>query len=126
MQAVVRADGKVGGISERVAGALAYTMLAAIIFLLVAPYSSNRFVRFHSFQGIGFWLGFVVLMAGLRIVGVLLFFLPTLGHLLVFLLSMIAILGCVILWLVLVVKALQGEMLQLPLIGAYAESQAAK
>jgi uncharacterized membrane protein len=126
MQAVARADGKVGGISERLAGALAYTMLAAIIFLLVAPYSSNRFVRFHSFQGIAFWLGFIVLMAGLRIAGVMLFFLPALGHLLVFLLSMVAILGFVILWLVLVVKALQGEMLQLPLIGAYAESQATK
>jgi uncharacterized membrane protein len=35
-------------------------------------------------------------------------------------------LGFVIMWGVLVVKALQGEMFELPLVGEYAERQAAK
>jgi hypothetical protein len=34
-----------------VAGMLAYfTIIPAIIFLLIEPYNRNRFVRFHSFQ----------------------------------------------------------------------------
>lgn len=121
-----RADGRVGGISERLAGALAYTLIAAIVFLLVDPYKKNAFVRFHSFQSIGFWLGFIMLIAGLRIAGVLLFFLPLVGHLLIFLLSMVVVLGFVILWVVLLVKALQGEIFLLPLVGEYSESQARK
>jgi uncharacterized membrane protein len=125
-QSIERADGKVGGLSERVAGALAYTLLAAIVFLFIQPYNTNRFVRFHSFQCIGFWLAFIVLIAALRIAGVLLFFVPMLGHLMVFLLSMIGMLGFVIMWGVLIVKALQGEMFELPLVGEYAEQQAAK
>jgi uncharacterized membrane protein len=39
------------------------------------------------------------------------------------LLSMVAILGFFVIWVVLIVKALQGEMLKLPLIGDYAEQQ---
>ena len=36
---------------ENVAGMLAYfTIIPAIIFLLIEPYNRNRFVRFHSFQ----------------------------------------------------------------------------
>lgn len=126
IRAVERADGKVGALSERMAGALAYTLIAAVIFLLVAPYNKNRFVRFHSFQCIGFWLAWIVLMAGLRVAGVLLYFVPLLGHLLVFLLTLVVGLGFLVLWMVLIIKALQGEMLRLPLIGSYAELQAAK
>ena len=37
--------------AENVAGMLAYfTIIPAIIFLLIEPYNRNRFVRFHSFQ----------------------------------------------------------------------------
>lgn len=121
-----RANGKVGGISERFAGALAYTLLAAIAFLLLEPYKKNAFVRFHSYQSIGFCLELIVLTAGLRIIGVFIFFLPLFGHLVIFLLSIVVVLGSAIVWLVLVVKALQGEMFKLPLVGGYAELQAAK
>ena len=123
---VERADGDVGGFSERIAGALAYTLLAALIFLLLKPYRTNPFVRFHSLQSIGFWLAFVALIATLRIAGVLLFSLPMVGHLLVFLLSIFAAIGFAILWMVLLVKALQGERFELPLLGEYAERQAGK
>ncbi len=38
-------------LEENVAGMLAYfTIIPAIIFLLIEPYNRNRFVRFHSFQ----------------------------------------------------------------------------
>jgi uncharacterized membrane protein len=125
-QPIERAQGNVGGLPRTIAGALAYcTLVPAIFFLLVDPYRKDRFVRFHSFQCLGFSLCALVAGAGLRVAGVLLFFVPLLGHLMVLLLSMVVSLGFFVLWVVLVVKALQGEMLRLPLIGDFAEQQAA-
>jgi uncharacterized membrane protein len=123
MRPVERARGTVGGLPETLAGALAYFLLPAIVFLLVEPYKGNRFVRFHSFQCIGLCLAGVVIGASLRVVGFLLFFIPLLGHLLVVLVSMVISLGFFAIWVVLVVKALQGEMFKLPLVGDFAERQ---
>jgi len=106
------------------AGALAYFLLPAIVFLFIEPYNKNRFVRFHSFQCIGLWLAGVVTGAILRVVGVVLFLIPLFGHLLIWLLSMVVSLALIMIWIVLVVKALQGEMYKLPLIGDFAERQA--
>lgn len=62
--------------------------------------------------------------AVLRIAGVLLALVPSFGPLLVLLASMLVGLGLFVIWLVLVVKALQGEMFKLPVVGSYAEKQA--
>jgi len=119
-----RARGTVGFLPENLAGALAYFLVPAIVFLLVEPYSKNRFVRFHSFQCIGVWLAAVVAAAVLRILGVVLIVIPRLGPLLVWLLSMLVILAFIMTWIVLVVKALLGEMFKLPVVGEFAEKQA--
>jgi len=119
-----RAQGMVGVLPVTLAGALAYFLLPAIVFLLIQPYKNNRFVRFHSFQCIGMCLVAVVTGAVLRIAGVVLFFIPVLGHLLVWLLSMLVSLAFVMVWIVLVVKAMQGEMFKLPVAGEFAEKQA--
>jgi uncharacterized membrane protein len=124
MLPAVRAHGMVGVMPERLAGALSYFLLPAIVFLLVEPYKSNRFVRFHSFQFIGVALIAVVIGAILRISGVVLFFIPVLGPLLVSLVSMVVSLAFLMIWIVLVIKALQGEMFKLPLAGEFAEKQA--
>ncbi|MFZ0417287.1 MAG: zinc-ribbon domain-containing protein [Candidatus Sulfotelmatobacter sp.] len=127
IQPVERVQGNVGGLPQTVAGALAYcTIVPAIVFLLVEPYSKNRFVRFHSFQCIGLWLAALVFGAALRVAGVLLFFVPLLGHLVVLLLSMVVSLGFFVIWVVMIVKALQGEMLKLPVIGDFAQQQIAE
>ena len=63
--------------------------------------------------------------AALRVVGFVLFFVPVVGQLLVLLVSMVVGLGFFVIWLVLVVKALQGERFKLPLVGDFAEQQAA-
>jgi uncharacterized membrane protein len=119
-----RAQGTAGALPETVAGAIAYFLLPAIVFLLVEPYSKNRFVRFHSFQCLGVCLAAVVVGALLRVVGFLLFFIPVVGHMLVWLVSMVVGLAFFTVWAVLVVKALQGEMFKLPLVGEFAERQA--
>jgi uncharacterized membrane protein len=123
MLPVTRAQGMVGVLPATLAGALAYFVLPAILFLLVEPYKSNRFVRFHSFQCIGMCLAAVVTGAVLRLAGFALFFIPVLGHLLVWLVSMVVSLAFFMIWIVLIVKALQGEMFKLPLVGDFAEQQ---
>jgi uncharacterized membrane protein len=126
MQPIELVQGNVGVLPRTIAGALAYcTFIPAIVFLLVEPYNRDRFVRFHSFQCIGFWLAAVVIGAVLRAAAFLLLFVPLLGYLVVLLLSMATSLGLFVIWVVLIVKALQGEMFQLPLVGEFAARQAA-
>src|SRR4051794_33649482 len=51
------------GLSENVGGALCYVLglVTGIIFLVLAPYNQNRYVRFHAFQSIFFHVGLIVL-----------------------------------------------------------------
>jgi uncharacterized membrane protein len=124
MLPVERVQGKVGALPQTVAGALAYcTIIPAILFLLIEPYNRNRFVRFHSFQCIGLWLAALVMGAGLRVAGFLLFFVPVLGHLISWLAYMVVSLGFFVIWVVLIVKALQGEMFKLPWVGDFAQQK---
>ncbi len=124
MRPVERATGTVGALPENIAGALAYFLIPAVVFLLVEPYSRNRFVRFHSFQCIAVYAAAAIVGAVLRILAFTVFFIPLLGPLVVGLVSMIVGLGWFVLWVVLVVKALQGEMFKLPVAGDFAERQA--
>jgi len=127
MQTEARAQGKVGVLSEPMAGALAYfTFIPAIIFLLLEPYKHNRFVRFHSFQCLLLWGAAILLAIALKLAALLLFIIPVLGPLLVVLVSAVVGIGALVLWLVLVVKAFLGETFQLPLLGAFAVQQAAQ
>lgn len=109
-----------GGISDNMAGALAYvTIIPAILFLVIAPYNTNRFVRFHSFQSIFFHVVWFALWIVLGIFG----HLPILGWASLLLWPLIGLAGFV-LWLILVFKAYQGQKWQLPMIGELAEKQA--
>jgi uncharacterized membrane protein len=125
MRTPERAHGKVGVFSESIAGALAYfTFVPALVFLLLDPYKKDRFVRFHSFQCIFAWTAAFVIVALLKLLAIILFIIPFLGHLLAYLISMVVGFGFVVMGGVLVVKALQGEMFKLPVIGDLAEKQA--
>ena len=105
------------GMSDNVAGMLAYfTMIPAIIFLVMEPYNRNRFIRFHSFQSLFFAVAWTVLWIGLNIF----LHIPFLG----FLIWPLVWLAGFIIWVVLVLKANQGKMYKLPVIGDMAEKQA--
>ncbi len=120
-----RAPGNVGALPETIAGALAYcTIIPAIVFLVLDPYNKNRFVRFHSIQCLLIWLAGAVIGAVLKFVSQALLIIPFLGHLLALLISGLVGLAAVVIWVVLVVKALQGEMFKLPVLGDFAEKQA--
>jgi len=119
------APASTGGMADNVAGMLAYvTIIPAIIFLVMEPYNKNRFVRFHSFQNIFLHVAAIVLWIALFMVSAVLAFIPILGHLVAFLLWMVLSLGLFIVWIVLLLKANQGQMFKLPVIGDMAEKQA--
>jgi len=109
-----------GGLTDNVAGALAYvTIIPAIVFLVVEPFNKKRFIRFHAFQCLFFAVAWTVLWIGLSIIA----HLPFLGWATVLIWPLISLVGFVI-WLVLVLKAYQGQMFKLPVIGDMAEQQA--
>ena len=105
------------GLADNVAGALAYlTIIPAILFLVLEPFNKKRFVRFHAFQSIFFFVAWIVIDIGLTFIG----HIPFLGLLLWPLVG----LALFVVWLVLVLKAYQGQMFKLPVIGDMAEKQA--
>ena len=119
-----RAQGRVGFLPENFAGAIAYfTFIPAVIFLLRKPYNANRFVRFHSVQCLLLWAAGAFTALALKVADLLLFLIPMVGPLFVVVVSVVGGLAAVAVWLVLVVKAAQGEMFKLPVLGNFAEQQ---
>src|SRR5438132_2604563 len=95
-----------GGLTDNVAGMLAYvTIIPAIIFLVLAPYNQNRFIRFHAFQSIFFAIAWTVLWIALGMFG----HIPVLGWLSILIWPLIG-LGGLIVWIILLMKAYQGQM----------------
>jgi uncharacterized membrane protein len=116
-----KVKGKVSIFPENIAAALGYfTFVPAIVFLLRTPFNRNRFVRFHSIQCLLLWAVALAAVAVLRLAGLVLFYIP-LGPLLAVLIDALATLAACLIWIVLVVKALQGEMFKLPVLGGFAE-----
>jgi uncharacterized membrane protein len=110
------------GLTDNLAGALAYvTIIPAIIFLVLEPFNKKRFIRFHAFQCIFFAAAWTVLWIILAFIG----HIPFLGWATVFVWPLVSLAGFVI-WLILVLKAYQGQMFKLPVIGDIAEQQAGR
>ena len=109
-----------GGLTDNVAGMLAYvTVIPAIIFLVIEPDNKSRFIRFHSFQSIFFAVAWTALWIVLNIVA----HIPLLGWLTILMWPLVGLAGFVI-WIILLLKANQGQMFKLPVIGDLAEKQA--
>ena len=108
------------GLTDNVAGMLAYiTIIPAIIFLVLEPYNRNRFIRFHSFQSIFFCVAVIAISIGLSIFS----FIPFIG-LILLPVHLLYGLGVFAVWIILLLKANQGQMFKLPVIGDMAEKQA--
>lgn len=109
-----------GGMTDNVAGMLAYfTFIPAIIFLVMEPYNKSRFIRFHAFQSLFFTGAWIVLWIALGIFA----HIPFLGWLSILIWPLIGI-GGFIVWIIMVLKANQNQMWKLPFIGDMAEKQA--
>ncbi len=98
------------GIKANIGALLAYLLffISGVVFILIEK--KNKFVRFHAMQSI-------IVFAGLFVIQVVLSVIPVLGPVVSALISLAAI----VLWVVLMVKAYQGEMFKLPVAGDFAE-----
>lgn len=101
------------GLSKNTAGALSYVLgpITGIIFLIL---EKDSFVRFHAMQSIVTFVGLFVLQ---WILGFTIILLP--------LVPLVGIAGFV-LWLVLIYKAWQGKMWEVPFAGKVAKQFLAK
>lgn len=101
------------GMQANLAALLSYLfgIITGIIFFLIEK--ENKFVRFHAMQSI---LTFGFLFA----IGIVLGFLPVIGWIALPVLWI----GEVVLWVILMVKAYQGEKFKLPIVGDMAEKNA--
>jgi uncharacterized membrane protein len=99
------------GLEENVAGFLCYLFgfITGIIFLVIEKKSS--FVKFHAMQS-------TITFLSLFIISLILGWIPIIGLLVypIWLLSLI-------LWLILMIKALQGKRYSLPIVGKMMEGK---
>ena len=103
-----------GGLTDNSAAGLAYvTIIPAIIFLVVAPYNHKPFVRFHAWQSI-------FLFCTSLAIHIILLFIPFVGWALSLPFSLLVI----VVWVICLIKAFNGQKFVLPLIGKFAEQQA--
>ena len=115
------------GLTPNVAGALAYLVgaITGILFLVIDPFKTDRFVRFHAFQSIFFNLAWIAFWIVWMIVGLVL---GAVSHGLFFIIqlpiNLLVTVGGFCVWIYLMYTAYQGKTFQLPIIGALAASQA--
>ena len=98
------------GMEQNVAGLLCYLAgwITGLIFFLIEK--ENKFVRFHAMQSI-------ITFGSLTVLFMVLGFIPILGWMLVPIVALVQL----VLWILLMVKAYQGERFKLPVIGDLAE-----
>jgi uncharacterized membrane protein len=114
-------------IETNLAGALTYLVgfVTGILFLVLDPYKSNSFVRFHAFQSIFFdvaWIVFgivwMILSAVLAPLRARAFGLLALPLMLIFTVAGFEI------WIFLMYQAYQQKLFRLPIVGKFAAERA--
>ena len=100
------------GMQANLAALLSYLLgfITGIIFFVIEK--DNRFVRFHAMQSI-------ITFVALFVLSTILAFIPVIGRMLMPIVNIVVL----ILWIILMVKAYQGENFKLPIIGDIAEKQ---
>ena len=100
------------GLEANVAGLLCYVLgwVSGLVFILIEK--ENKFVRFHAMQSI-------IVFGVLSVASIVFRWIPFLNLVIV---PLIGLLG-LILWIILMVKAYQGEKYKLPWSGNLAEKQ---
>jgi uncharacterized membrane protein len=115
------------GLTPNAAGALAYLLgaITGIVFLVIDPFKTDRFVRFHAFQSIFFNLAWIAFWIVWGIVGLMLGAISHGMFLLIQLpINLLVSVGGFCLWLFLMYSAYQGRTFQLPIVGPMAAAQA--
>ena len=100
------------GLQPNVAGLLCYVagFVTGIIFLIIEK--ENKFVRFHAMQS-------TILFGFIFVLDIVLSFIPFIGWMLIPLVGIASL----ILWILLMIKAYNGETYKLPVVGNMAEQK---
>lgn len=111
------------GISANVGAGLAYLigLVTGIIFLLLPGYNRDPLVRFHAWQSIFLHVAFILTM---MLLGVLRMILPWSLHGIANMLSVLLSLAFLAGWILAIVKAFQGQIYELPVVGEFARRRA--
>jgi uncharacterized membrane protein len=100
---------------ERALAVVAYLpLIPPGVLLLLPAFRDKRFVRFHAWQSVLLWVVFFVL------IGATIVFSSVASPMLVLLFGLLVSLAMLFLWIVLSLKAWQGERFGLPLFGELA------
>ena len=114
-------------LDTNVVGALTYLagFVTGIVFLVLDPYKSNSFVRFHAFQSIffnvalvAFWIIWMILSAVLTPLTAGIFGLIALPVMLIFSVAAFGI------WIFLMYQAYHQSLFKLPIVGRFAAEHA--
>ena len=122
--AVVEEPGFAPNIAATICAAL--PLLGGIIFLVLEK--KNAFVRFWAMQSVFFGGVCFALSILLHIVSFILAYIPILGWILLFVLGIASIvfwLGCVVVWVITIVKAFSNVEWEIPYLGKLARKQLA-
>ncbi len=119
------------GLSDNAAGAIAYlTFVPAIVFLVLPPYNTSPYVRFHAWQSIFLNVAAFAIYVVLAILSVFVATMIPFGNFggfgLWYLVVAAVRLTLFIIWLICVLKAVNGGKFKLPVIGAISEQMANK
>lgn len=100
------------GLDSNIAGALCYLLgiVTGIVFLVIEKQDAS--VRFHAYQS-------TATFGGIFVLSIVFAWVPFVGWIGSLLLAPISL----ILWIVLMIKAFQGERFKLPVVGDWAEEQ---
>ena len=100
--------------------------VACIFFLLVGPYNKNKFVRFHAFQALFLGLAGILVAIALQIMTSIFALIPILGWIVDIFAWMVFSIVILVLVILLMYKAYNGEQYGLPVIGSLAAQQSDK
>ena len=112
------------GLAPNIASLLCYicTPITGIIFLLIEK--ENLEVKFHAWQSVTFGVAYFIILIALEIFAAIMGLIASvLGIIIGFLIPLISLVA-VIIWIVCLVKAYQGERWRIPVIGDYAAKKA--
>jgi uncharacterized membrane protein len=112
------------GLSDNAAGAIAYiTFVPALVFLFLPPYNARPYVRYHAWHSIFLNVAAFLVNVALSMLAVMTLLTGPFGYY-----NILRVVWVVwtLIWVLCVVRAINGKRFKLPLIGNIAEKLATK
>ena len=108
------------GLPANVAAALAYVLgpLTGLLFLVLEK--DSRYVRYHAAHSVAVGVAVFVVGIALAVLSSILAIVPVLGWIIAILANLVFALATFALWIYLIVQAIRGNEVEMPIVGKYA------